>query len=69
MKIGIITYCHCLNYGAELQSYAMINVLNNLGYDAEIINFDRVPLTSAQTSYLRKRAILQRFKKIVYLVY
>lgn len=39
MKIGIITMHYNLNYGAVLQAYATKNVICDLGYDAEIINF------------------------------
>ena len=37
MKIGIVTYVKCDNYGAELQAYALQWKLNKLGYDAEVI--------------------------------
>lgn len=30
MKIGIVTYVKCDNYGAELQAYAMQYVYNSL---------------------------------------
>ena len=33
MKIGIVTYVKCDNYGAELQAYALQWKLNKLGYD------------------------------------
>ena len=39
MKIGIITFHKAINYGAVLQSYALQKKLNNLGYDAEIIDY------------------------------
>lgn len=39
MKIGIITILKVNNYGAELQAYALQRVLNNLGFDAEIIDY------------------------------
>lgn len=38
-KIGIITILKVNNYGAELQAYATQQVLNNLGWDAEIIDY------------------------------
>lgn len=38
-KIGIITIVKANNYGAELQSYALQQKLNMLGYDAEIIDY------------------------------
>lgn len=37
--IGIITILQVNNYGAELQAFALQHKLNNLGYDAEIINY------------------------------
>lgn len=43
-KIGIIThYCHSINYGGNLQAYALCKVLNNMGYDAEQISYEIVP--------------------------
>ena len=38
-KIGIITILQVNNYGAELQAFALCHKLNQLGYDAEIINY------------------------------
>ncbi len=38
-KIGIITIDKCNNYGAELQAYASVKILNEMGYDAEIIDY------------------------------
>lgn len=38
-KIGIITILKVNNYGAELQAYATQRVLNNLGWNAEIIDY------------------------------
>ncbi|MBR4920424.1 MAG: polysaccharide pyruvyl transferase family protein [Prevotella sp.] len=41
MKIGIITYAKCDNYGAELQAFALQWKLNKLGYDAEVVNLEK----------------------------
>ena len=42
MKIGVIThYYKSENYGGNLQAYALCAALNNMGYDAEQIAFDR----------------------------
>lgn len=41
-KIGIATIVALNNYGAVLQSYALVAELNNLGYAAEIIDFREV---------------------------
>lgn len=38
-KIGIITIHHNCNYGAVLQAYALQEKLNNLGYNAELLNY------------------------------
>lgn len=38
-KIGITTIVRVNNYGAELQAYATQKVLQDLGYDAEIIDY------------------------------
>ena len=38
MKVSFITYHDEDNYGAILQAYATYKILNELGYDAEIIN-------------------------------
>ncbi|MEG1479672.1 MAG: polysaccharide pyruvyl transferase family protein [Kiritimatiellia bacterium] len=39
MKIGIITFQRCNNYGAELQAYALQKQLQLIGYDAENIDY------------------------------
>lgn len=38
-KIGIITVHRNVNYGANLQAFASCKFINNLGYDAEIIDY------------------------------
>lgn len=30
MKVGIITYAHCLNYGAVLQAYALQHYIKEM---------------------------------------
>ena len=39
MKIGIITFHRAINYGALLQTYALNKVLNDMGVDAEVIDY------------------------------
>jgi len=39
MKIGIITYHFALNYGAVLQAWALCQVLESLGHDVKIIDY------------------------------
>lgn len=38
MKIALLTIWHVKNYGAELQAYATIKVLQKLGYEVEMID-------------------------------
>ncbi|MBM6653730.1 polysaccharide pyruvyl transferase family protein [Bacteroides mediterraneensis] len=42
-RIGIITIHSDLNYGAALQAYALNEFLRNRGYQAEIINYIKIP--------------------------
>ena len=39
MKIGLLTIWREKNFGAEMQAYATIKALQNLGYDVEMIDF------------------------------
>lgn len=39
MKVGIITIVKVNNYGAELQAYATLHKLTQMGHEAELINY------------------------------
>ncbi len=39
MKVGILTFHRALNYGAVLQTYALVSKLKQLGHDAEVIDY------------------------------
>lgn len=41
-KIGIITYHKSINYGAQLQAYALRKILQNLGCDSEVIDCNNI---------------------------
>lgn len=57
MRIGIITlYYKSINYGANLQAYALCKFLNNNGYDAEQICF--------KTGTSKKESFFDRLKRI-----
>lgn len=62
MKIGIVTFVKCDNYGAELQAYALQKKLNLMGYDAEVIDLEKEKgvIESSFSSY--KNAIINRYK-------
>ena len=63
MKIGIVTYVKCDNYGAELQAFALQWKLISLGYDAEVINLEKRNIDMKRNPDVIKGAIKQRFKK------
>ena len=57
MKIGIFThYYESHNYGGNLQAYALVHYLRNLGYDAEQISYKRGKndLNSIKISFTKK---------------
>ena len=39
MKIGILTFHRAINYGASLQAYALTKKMNEMGYEAEIVDY------------------------------
>lgn len=39
MKIATLTFHRALNYGAVLQTYALQKVLDDLGYDTEVLDY------------------------------
>lgn len=58
MKVGIVTFVRCGNYGAELQAYALQYVLNRqLEVDAEVIDLqkDSAPQHDAIKKAIRNR--------------
>lgn len=63
MKIGIVTYVKCDNYGAELQAFALQWKLNSLGYDAEVINLEKRNIDMKRNPDVILGAIKQRFKQ------
>lgn len=63
MKIGIVTYVKCDNYGAELQAFALQWKLNSMGYDAEVIDLEKRNIDMKKNPDVIKGAIFQRLKK------
>lgn len=62
MKIGIVTYVKCDNYGAELQAFAMQFVYNKLGYDAEVLDLEKQNKDISSSLSTIVPAIVNRFK-------
>lgn len=63
MKIGILTFVHAYNYGAELQSFALQRKLRNMGLDAEVLNIYR----PADPQYKHTKKSDSRFKRLLQL--
>lgn len=62
MKIGIVTFSRCDNYGAELQAYALQKKLNGMGYDAEVLDLEMQKKELASSRVIKK-AIVNRYKQ------
>lgn len=62
MKIGIVTYVKCDNYGAELQAYAIQYIYNKLGYNAEILDLEKQNKNIALSMSTIVPSIINRFK-------
>lgn len=50
MRIGILTFVNASNYGTVLQAYASQKFLNDMGYNAELINYTPLPKNSNHTA-------------------
>lgn len=64
-RVGIITFHAAHNYGSSLQSYALQNVIKEMDYDCEIINF-RTESQKDQYRPLTKRKGLKYVLKNAY---
>ena len=53
-KVGILTWHYYLNFGSALQSFALSNIINSLGYDTVIVNYRNPRLSSIPKSIRSK---------------
>lgn len=60
MKIGILTFVHAYNYGAELQCFALQRKLRNLGYECEVLDIYR----PSDPEYKKNKNTDKRFKQL-----
>lgn len=49
-KVGILTWHYYSNFGSALQSFALLNILNSIGYEAIIVNYRNPRLSSLSQS-------------------
>ncbi|BAC89720.1 polysaccharide pyruvyl transferase family protein [Gloeobacter violaceus] len=67
MKVGILSFHHTSNYGATLQNYALWKTIDNLGFKAEVIDYQ--PFVAMKNYYVREllpsRPVLSNLAKIL----
>ena len=61
-KVGVITFCNSMNYGAELQAFALQKKLNLLGADAEVIHIEKEKWAMQGSYWTILTAIRKRFQ-------
>ena len=69
MKIGILTFHRAHNYGAMLQAYALLHVLQSKGHNVEFISYRQPKIEEAYQSwtwqYDSKQSIVTNVKNLV----
>lgn len=58
-KVGIVTYYSFYNYGSSWQAYALANTINELGYEARLVDF--ADYNQEWNKRLRKKVLFHRF--------
>lgn len=54
-KIGILTFHRAINYGAQLQAYALQQVVSRLGADCELVDYICPAITKSYRPFLIRR--------------
>ncbi len=63
-KIGILTFHRAINYGAQLQAYALQRTVSDLGADCELVDYICPSLEIAYKPFnIKKKKPLQSFAK------
>lgn len=65
MKIGILTFHHSRNYGAVLQAYGLIHVLEEMGHKAETIDYRNKKISERKSLFSIKEAKKNIFKYVI----
>ena len=61
-QAGIVTFHKSCNYGAVLQAYALMSVVNDLGYDTHVIDYQYVESKRMSFSaFLKKKPSVKQF--------
>lgn len=64
-KVGIITFHASHNYGSMLQAYALQQVILNMGFDCEIINFRTERQKKMYRPDFCQGGVYERFKRLI----
>lgn len=59
-NIGIITWYHSINYGSQLQAYALSRVLNRIGFNAYMLTSSHYPIAKNATNALLYHSVLKK---------
>ena len=62
-RVGIITYHHYYNYGTMLQALALQIKIEQLGYEAELIDFKQ-DISLSQYELIKIAGVYKRVRKI-----
>lgn len=60
-KVGIVTWFQSVNYGSQLQAYALTRAINKLGYEAYMISMSHYPIIKTFVYKSIYKSILRRF--------
>lgn len=66
MKIGIVTFQNAVNYGAVLQTYALQEILKNLGANPEVIDYQCTKINNMYAPFPKVRSVRALLSNIVW---
>ena len=66
-NVGILTFHRSINYGSALQAYALKTYVEELGFDAFLIDYNSY--NQENKNYSEKRSFVRIFKKIYHLLF
>ena len=68
MKIGILTFHYCNNFGAVLQAYALRECLSQMGHEVYFVDY-KLPILLHRydyiPNYVRNKSLLKKVKYVI----
>ena len=68
-KIGVLTFHRAYNYGAVIQAYSIQNVIEDIGYDCEIIDYVNKQQISYYTPLVYSNGVRKFVKDLIFIGY